>query len=101
MDRAEHLKLLQESAAEIQRLQDELQQIRDQEAELQEQRVAKLGKLKKARDTRHRRMTAAIDDSVPKAQVARASDMDRTNLYKLLSDYKLSDDDDEASTTSE
>jgi DNA-binding phage protein len=29
-------------------------------------------------------MTAAIEDKVPKAQVARALGMDRTYLYKLL-----------------
>ncbi|MEU3642923.1 hypothetical protein AB0E59_06010 [Lentzea sp. NPDC034063] len=84
MDKEEHFGLLRESAAEVQELQDHLQKIRKQEAELQADRVATLSKLKTARKTRFARITAAIDDRVPKAQVARESSMDRTNLYKLL-----------------
>ena len=52
--------------------------------ELQADRVATLDKLKTARKARFARITAAIDDRVPKAQVARELNMDRTNLYKLL-----------------
>ncbi len=33
---------------------------------------------------RFKRMTAAIEDKVPKAQIARERGMDRTNLYTLL-----------------
>lgn len=84
MDKEQHFELLRESAAEVKELQDRLQDIRDQEAALQAQRVATLDKLKKARDVRFQRMTAAIDDRVPKAQIARELGMDRTNLYKLL-----------------
>ena len=84
MDKEEHFELLRESAAEVKELQDRLQDIRDQEAALQAQRVATLDKLKKAREVRFQRMTAAIDDRVPKAQIARELGMDRTNLYKLL-----------------
>jgi biotin operon repressor len=79
-----HIELLQASGAKVEGLQEELQKIRDQEAALQAQRVTKLEELKKARDERFALMTAAIDDNVPKAQVARALGMDRTNLYKLL-----------------
>ncbi len=84
MNKDEHIELLQASGAKVEGLQEELQNIRDQEAALQAQRVTKLEELKKARDERFALMTAAIDDNVPKAQVARALGMDRTNLYKLL-----------------
>ncbi len=84
MDKEQHFELLRESAAEVKELQDRLQDIRDQEAALQAQRVATLEELKKAREVRFQRMTAAIDDRVPKAQIARELGMDRTNLYKLL-----------------
>lgn len=84
MDREQHFELLRESAAEISQLEAELQNIRDQEAALQSQRVSTIEKLKKARSLRMDRMNAAIDENVPKAQIARASSMDRTNLYKLL-----------------
>ncbi|MEV6444722.1 hypothetical protein [Amycolatopsis sp. NPDC051716] len=84
MNKDEHIELLQASGAKVEGLQEELQKIRDQEAALQAQRVTKLEELKKARDERFALMTAAIDDNVPKAQVARALGMDRTNLYKLL-----------------
>ncbi|CAM3382372.1 hypothetical protein KIPE111705_05705 [Kibdelosporangium persicum] len=84
MDRDQHFELLRESAAQVKGLQEQLQSIRDQEAELQAQRVTKLEELKKAREVRFQRMTAAIEDRVPKAQVARELGMDRTNLYKLL-----------------
>lgn len=84
VDKEEHFGLLRESAAEVRELQDHLQKIRKQEAELQADRVATLDKLKAARKARFARITAAIDDRVPKAQVARELSMDRTNLYKLL-----------------
>ncbi|OLZ54253.1 hypothetical protein BS330_22050 [Amycolatopsis keratiniphila subsp. nogabecina] len=84
VDKEQHFELLRESAAEVKELQDRLQSVRDQEAALQAQRVTTLDELKKARDVRFDRMTAAIEDKVPKAQVARALGMDRTNLYKLL-----------------
>ncbi len=84
MDKEQHFELLRESAAEVKELQDRLQSIRDQEAALQAQRVTTLDELKKAREVRFQRMTAAIDDRVPKAQIARELGMDRTNLYKLL-----------------
>lgn len=84
VDKEEHFELLRESAAEVKELQDHLQKIRKQEAELQADRVATLDKLKKARTARFARITAAIADKVPKAQVARELNMDRTNLYKLL-----------------
>ena len=84
MDKEQHFELLRESAAEVKELQSRLQDIRDQEAALQAQRVTTLDELKKARAVRFQRMTAAIDDRVPKAQVARELGMDRTNLYKLL-----------------
>ncbi|MGB3444623.1 MAG: hypothetical protein WBA97_38270 [Actinophytocola sp.] len=84
MDKEEHFKLLRASGAKVDKLQEDLQSIRDQEAALQAQRVKKLEELKKARDERMKLMTAAIEDKVPKAQVARALGMDRTNLYKLL-----------------
>lgn len=84
VDKEEHFELLRESAAEVQELQDHLQKIRKQEAELQADRVATLDKLKTARKARLTRITAAIEDRVPKAQVARELSMDRTNLYKLL-----------------
>lgn len=84
MYKDKHIELLQASGAKVEGLQEELQKIRDQEAALQAQRVTKLEELKKARDERFALMTAAIDDNVPKAQVARALGMDRTNLYKLL-----------------
>ncbi|MET9225576.1 hypothetical protein [Lentzea sp. NPDC003310] len=84
MDKEEHFELLRESAAEVQELQDHLQMIRKQEAELQADRVATLDKLKTARKARFARITAAVEDRVPKAQVARELNMDRTNLYKLL-----------------
>lgn len=84
MNKDKHIELLQASGAKVEGLQEELQKIRDQEAALQAQRVTKLEELKKARDERFALMTAAIDDNVPKAQVARALGMDRTNLYKLL-----------------
>jgi hypothetical protein len=84
VDKEQHFELLRESAAKVKELQERLQSIRDQEAALQAQRVTTLEELKKARDARFERMTAAIDDKVPKAQVARELGMDRTNLYKLL-----------------
>lgn len=84
MDKEQHFELLRASAAQVKELQDQLQSIRDQEAALQTQRVTTLEELKKARDERFKRMTAAIDDRVPKAQIARELGMDRTNLYKLL-----------------
>ncbi|WP_435583462.1 hypothetical protein [Amycolatopsis thermoflava] len=84
MDKEQHFEMLRESAAKVKELQERLQSIRDQEAALQAQRVATLEELRKARDERFERMTAAIDDKVPKAQVARELGMDRTNLYKLL-----------------
>ncbi|MCE7011696.1 hypothetical protein LWC34_54125 [Kibdelosporangium philippinense] len=84
MDKDEHFKLLRASSAKVDGLLAELQSIRDQEAALQAQRVKKHEELKQARDERMKLMTAAIDDKVPKAQVARALGMDRTNLYKLL-----------------
>lgn len=84
MDKDRHIELLQASGAKVDGLQAELQSIRDQEAALQAQRVTKLKELKEAREERFERMTAAIEDRVPKAQVARALGMDRTNLYKLL-----------------
>lgn len=84
MDKEQHFELLRESAAEVKELQDHLQKIRKQEAALQADRVATLDKLKTARTTRFTRITAAIEDKVPKAQVARELNMDRTNLYKLL-----------------
>lgn len=84
MDKDKHIELLRASGAKVEGLQDDLQKIRNQEAALQAQRVTKLEELKEARDERFTLMTAAIDDSVPKAQVARALGMDRTNLYKLL-----------------
>lgn len=84
MDKEQHFELLRESAAEVKELQDHLQAIRDQEAALQADRVATLDKLKKARTSRLKRITAAIGDKVPKAQVARELGMDRTNLYKLV-----------------
>jgi uncharacterized coiled-coil DUF342 family protein len=84
VDKDKHIELLQASGAKVDGLQAELQSIRDQEAELQAQRETKLKELKKARDERFTLMTAAIEDQVPKAQVARALGMDRTNLYKLI-----------------
>ena len=84
MDKEQHFELLRESAAEVQELQDHLQKIRDQETALQADRVATLDELKKARASRLKRIIAAIDAKVPKAQVARELGMDRTNLYKLL-----------------
>jgi predicted transcriptional regulator len=84
VDKEQHFELLRASAAEVKELQDHLQKIRDQETALQADRVATLDKLKKARASRLKRITAAIDDRVPKAQVARELNMDRTNLYKLL-----------------
>lgn len=84
VDKEEHFELLRESAAEVQELQDHLQKIRKQEADLQADRVATLDKLKAARKARFTRISAAIADRVPKAQVARELGMDRTNLYKLL-----------------
>jgi hypothetical protein len=84
VDKEEHFTLLRASGAKVDGLLEELQSIRDQEAALQAQRVTKLEELKKAREERFTLMTAAIDDNVPKAQVARALGMDRTNLYKLL-----------------
>ena len=84
VDKEEHFELLRESAAEVQELQDHLQKIRKQEAELQADRIATLDKLRTARKARFTRITAAIEDRVPKAQVARELNMDRTNLYKLL-----------------
>ncbi|MFC5108455.1 hypothetical protein [Kibdelosporangium philippinense] len=84
VDKDEHFKLLRASSAKVDGLLAELQSIRDQEAALQAQRVKKHEELKQARDERMKLMTAAIDDKVPKAQVARALGMDRTNLYKLL-----------------
>lgn len=84
MDKDKHIELLQASGAKVDGLQADLQSIRDQEAELQAERETKLKELKKARDERFTLMTAAIEDNVPKAQVARALGMDRTNLYKLL-----------------
>jgi hypothetical protein len=84
VDKEQHFELLRESAAEVKELQDHLQKIRDQETALQADRVATLDKLKTARKMRFTRMTAAIEDKVPKAQVARELNMDRTNLYKLL-----------------
>lgn len=84
MNKEEHFKLLRASGAKVDELQEDLRSIRDQEAALQGQRVKKLEELKKAREERMKLMTAAIEDKVPKAQVARALGMDRTNLYKLL-----------------
>jgi DNA-binding NtrC family response regulator len=84
VDKEEHFKLLRASGAKVDGLQEELQSIRDQEAALQTQRVKKLEELKKAREERMVLMKAAIEDKVPKAQVARELGMDRTNLYKLL-----------------
>jgi DNA-binding phage protein len=84
VDRDEHFKLLRASGAKVDKLQAELQSIRDQEATLQAQRVKKLDALKTARQERFTLMTAAIADKIPKAQIARALGMDRTNLYKLL-----------------
>lgn len=84
MDKEQHFELLRESAAEVRELQNHLQKIREQEAELQADRVSTLEKLKKARDKRFQRITAAIGDKVPKAPIARELGMDRTNLYKLL-----------------
>ena len=84
MDKEQHFELLRESAAQVNDLKTQLQSIRDQEAALQAQRVTTLEELKKAREVRFKRMTAAIDDRVPKAQIARELGMDRTNLYKLL-----------------
>ncbi|GAA1029230.1 MULTISPECIES: hypothetical protein [Amycolatopsis] len=84
MDKEQHFELLRESAAEVKKLTDQMESIRDQEAALQAQRVTTLKELKTARDVRFQRMTAAIEDRVPKAQVARELGMDRTNLYKLL-----------------
>ncbi|WP_191305574.1 hypothetical protein [Lentzea cavernae] len=84
MNKDEHFELLRASAAEVKELNERLQGIREQEAVLQAERVAKLKELEKARSTRFQRMTAAIGDGVPKAQVARELGMDRTNLYKLL-----------------
>jgi hypothetical protein len=71
VDGEQHFDLLRQSAAEVKELQDQPQSIRDQEAALQAQRVAALAELKQARDLRFERMTAAIDDRVPKAQIAR------------------------------
>jgi len=84
VDKEEHFELLRASGAKVDGLLEELQSIRDQEAALQALRVTKLEELKKAREERFTLMTAAIDDNVPKAQIARALGMDRTNLYKLL-----------------
>lgn len=84
VDKEQHFELLRESAAQVKDLKTQLQSIRDQEAALQAQRVTTLEELKKAREVRFKRMTAAIDDRVPKAQIARELGMDRTNLYKLL-----------------
>jgi DNA-binding phage protein len=84
VDRDEHFKLLRASGAKVDKLQEELQSIRDQEAALQAQRVKKLNALKTAREERFKLMTAAIEDKIPKAQIARELGMDRTNLYKLL-----------------
>jgi septal ring factor EnvC (AmiA/AmiB activator) len=84
VDRDEHFKLLRASGAKVDKLQEELQSIRDQEAGLQAQRVKKLDALKKAREERFKLMTDAIADKIPKAQIARELSMDRTNLYKLL-----------------
>lgn len=92
MDKEEHFELLRESATEVQELQDHLQKIRKQEAALQADRVATLDKLKVARTSRLKRITAAIGDKVPKAQVARELGMDRTNLYKLLEDKDAEQD---------
>lgn len=84
MDKEQHFELLRESAAKVKEFLEQLQSIRDQEAGLQARRVTTLEELKKAREARFARMTAAIDDKVPKAQIARELGMDRTNLYKLL-----------------
>ena len=84
MDKEQHFELLRESAAEVKKLTHQMESIRDQEAALQAQRGTTLKELKTARDVRFQRMTAAIEDRVPKAQVARELGMDRTNLYKLL-----------------
>ena len=84
MDKEEHFKLLRASGAKINELLEALQRIRDQEAALQVERVKKLEELKKVRAERLDVMTAAINDKVPKTQIARELGMDRTNLYKLL-----------------
>jgi septal ring factor EnvC (AmiA/AmiB activator) len=84
VEREEHFELLRESAAKIKELNETLQSIRDQEAALQAQRVTTREELTKELAVRFNRMTAAINDKVPKVHVARALGMDRTNLYKLL-----------------
>lgn len=84
VDKEEHFKLLRASGAKVNELLEALQRIRDQEAALQAERVKKLEELKKARAKRLEVMTAAINDKVPKTQIARELGMDRTNLYKLL-----------------
>ncbi|TCO55883.1 hypothetical protein [Actinocrispum wychmicini] len=102
MDKQQHFELLRDSAVKVKELQEQLQHIRNREAELkarrgkvlEELRVARdvrvnaLEELTAARDLRVQRMTAAIDDNVPKAQIARELGMDRTNLYKLLNDFE-------------
>ena len=84
MDKEEHFARLRAAGAKVEGLQEALQSIRDQEAKLQADRTEKLKDLKAAREERMSLMKAAIADKVPKAQIARALGMDRTNLYKLL-----------------
>lgn len=84
MNRDEHVKLLRVSGAKVDELQAELQNIRDQEAALQAQRVEKLDALKTARQERFKVITSAIADKVPKALIARELGIDRTTLYKMM-----------------
>ncbi|WHT20200.1 hypothetical protein N8J89_03760 [Crossiella sp. CA-258035] len=84
MDNDQHLQRVVASNAKVVELQQELQDIREQEAALQARRTQVRTELDTARQDRRAEIESAIAASIPKVHIARAIGMDRTNLYKLL-----------------
>lgn len=84
MEDEELLQQLGSSTDRVDKLEAELQAIRDQEAALQTRKSEMLKELKAAREVRVSLLKDAVGRHIPKVQIARAAKMDRTNVYKIL-----------------
>ena len=84
MDKEELLDRVRARSDKVKKLEDQLQRIRAQEADLQVQRTKALEELQTAREERLKALRKADEANLPKVHIARAAGMSRPNLYVLL-----------------